>query len=128
MWSDESKAGAGVSGKPTFGETYYNDGSWSTSGQKFTATLPGLYSFTMTATKLFTSDYLGWSLQHRNSSGAMKNEPWLTLNNEDRNPDTASLSVLWQISARDTIAVEHETGTAFCDTFWPCVLSAFRVN
>ncbi len=51
VWSDESRTVTGVSGKPTFGKIYYNDGSCSASEQKFTATLPGLYSFTMTARK-----------------------------------------------------------------------------
>ncbi len=124
MWSDEKE----ISGKPTFGESYYNDGSYSTFGEKFTSTLPGLYSFTMTATKTQTSRWLVWHLQHRSCSGAKKNERKLTLYDLDGDYETASVSVLWQISARDTVAVEHEEGKAYCDSYRLCALSAFRIN
>ncbi len=108
-----------------FSEIIYNDGSWSVSGQKFTATLAGLYAFTMTFS--MDSSDVRWDLAHQDSTGVEKNRRQVGNYLEET---VTTATVLWQLSVGDTVAVDYIGGVANC--LWEygfyCSLSGFRVN
>ncbi len=126
VWSDEGR----VSGRPTFSNSYYKERSWDRNEQEFTATQPGVYVFTLTATKSQSTDDLVLELVRRCAycGGGESNKRGLRLYHSDGEHGVGSVTVLWWLSTGDTVSVEYERGAAYCTDEDPCVFSGFLLS